>query len=290
MNSKQKDFLVSLSIIYIFCTLLLLYAYSFFVSFLGLNQDNFFFIVIPLVLLSFLVFLSFSKSLLKALFKSDEELQKSIKETLHELNIPVSTIKMNIQLLRKNISDEKTLKRLDRVNLASDKLLKLYEDMEYNIKKQIQKIEKCEFYLDDMMFKSLEKVADLTKNIDIKVNISKVMLQTDINGFEKVLDNLISNAIKYNSKEKPCIKIFLKDENLCIFNKGQKIDTKNLFIIFEKYFQENYQKKGYGLGLNIVKEFCDTHKIPISIDTFDDGNQFNLCLKNIIVYKNTHKI
>ncbi|MBS9782512.1 MAG: HAMP domain-containing histidine kinase [Arcobacter sp.] len=283
MNSKQKDFLISISIIYVLCIIVLLYTYNFLISFFGLNQDNFFFIVLPLVFLSLVLFLAFSKSLLKSLFKSDEELQKNIKETLHELNIPVSTIKMNTQLLQKNIKDEKALKRLTRINLASENLIKLYENMEYNIKRQIDRIEEVEFYLDDIVNKSLEKFEDLSKNIDIKVDIPKLRLKTDVNGFEKVIDNLISNAIKYNANKTPQIHIFFEDTSLSIFNKGEQINTKNLFIVFEKYFQENSLNKGCGIGLSIVKEFCDKNKIHISIDSLNDGNRFNLNLKEIIL-------
>ncbi len=56
-----------------------------------------------MVVFSLIVFLSFSKNILKPLLKSDENLQKQLKETIHELNIPVSTIKMNTQMLKKKI-------------------------------------------------------------------------------------------------------------------------------------------------------------------------------------------
>ena len=96
----------------------------------------------PLVIVGLIIFLSFSMTVLKPLFKSDEKLELSIKETIHELNIPVSTIKMNTQLLEKTITDEKSQKRLERIKQASNNLLKLYENMEYNIKKEIDKIDK----------------------------------------------------------------------------------------------------------------------------------------------------
>ncbi|CAI8221163.1 MAG: Uncharacterised protein [Arcobacter lacus] len=52
-------------------------------------------------------------------------------------------------------------------------------------------------------------------------------------------------------------------------------------IIFEQDYQVNNEVKGFGLGLNIVKDFCDKHNILINIDVKDDGNQFNLNLKEI---------
>ena len=282
MNSKKRDFLISISIIFTFSLIIILYLNYFFISLFGLNQENFVYIIMPLVIVGLGIFLSFLMSVLKPLFKSDEKLEQSIKETIHELNIPVSTIKMNTQLLQKTITDEKSIKRLERINQASNNLLKLYENMEYNLKKEIDKIDKQEFYLDEIIFKSCDKFDDIKKDTKIVLNIPNVLVLSDINGFEKTMDNLISNAIKYNVKENPIVEISYKNSVLSIFNTGEQIDTKNLFIVFDKYFQEDSTKDGFGLGLAMVKEFCDKNKIAINIDTLEKGNRFNLNLKNII--------
>lgn len=282
MNSKKREFLISISIIFTFTLVIILYVNYTFISIFGLNQQNFIFIVLPLIILALAIFLSFTSSILKPLFKSDEKLQQSIKETIHELNIPVSTIIMNTQMLEKKISDEKSLKRLDRIKQASNNLLKLYENMEYDIKKEIGKIENQEFFLDELISKSCDKFDDIKKDIKITTQIPNILLNTDLNGFEKTIDNLISNAIKYNVKENPIVDINYEDGILSIYNSGEKIDTKNLFIIFDKYFQENSSNDGFGLGLSMVKEFCDKNRITINIETLESGNKFNLNLKNII--------
>jgi signal transduction histidine kinase len=262
---------------------IILYLNYFFISKFGLNQDNFIYIIVPLIILGLAIFLSFSISILKPLFKSDEKLELSIKETIHELNIPVSTIKMNTQLLEKTIKDEKSLKRLERIKQASNNLLKLYENMEYNIKKEIDKIDKQEFFLDEIIKISIDKFDDIKKDTKILVDVPNVTVKSDINGFIKTIDNLISNAIKYNKKENPIVEISYKNSILSIYNSGEKIDTKNLFIVFDKYFQENPSNDGFGLGLAMVKEFCDKNKILINIETTESGNRFNLNLKNIII-------
>lgn len=284
MNSKKRDFLISISVIFTFSLIIVLFLNYFLISRFGLNQENFIYVIMPLVIVGLGIFLSFSISILKPLFKSDEKLELSIKETIHELNIPVSTIKMNTQLLEKTITDEKSLKRLERIKQASNNLLKLYENMEYNIKKEIDKIDKQEIYLDDLIKSCVEKFDDIKNDTKIFVDVPNIRVFTDLNGFEKTIDNLISNALKHNIKENPIVKITFKDNIFSIFNTGEKIDTKNLFIIFDKYFQENSSKDGFGLGLSMVKEFCDKNKISINIDTLQNGNQFNLNLKNIIKY------
>lgn len=282
MNSKIKDFLILQSIIFIFSVLLILFLEYVLVSFFGLNKDNFLLIVIPLIAFGLGLFLILSKPILEPLFKSDENLQKTLKETLHELNIPVSTILLNAQMLERKLEDEKALRRVGRIKKASQALLKLYEEMEYTIKKEIDKIDSQEVYLDELINESLDKFLDIKKDTRIEVNVPKIKISTDINGFKKSIDNLISNAIKYNSKEDPYVNIGYKDSLLSFYNNGEKIDTKNLIMIFDKYYQSNPMNEGFGLGLNIVKEFCDKNKVAITINPHENGNCFNLNLKNII--------
>ncbi len=266
LNYKKKNFIITNSIIIIFVLLLSLILNYYLTNIFGFNKETFIPITLVVLTLGLFLYLILSKTIFEPLFKSDENLQKTVKETLHELNIPISTIKMNTQMLERNIEDEKAIKRLNRIKLASNDLLKLYENMEYQIKKEIDKVDVTEFDLKEMILKSLEKFDDLKRDISIDVDIEKVILHTDLNGFEKTIDNLISNALKYNLSENGIIKISYKDDNLSIFNTGKEIDTKNLFIIFDRYFQEDSSKNGYGIGLSMVKEFCDKNKIAIRIE------------------------
>lgn len=286
MNFKKRNFLITNSIVIVFVLLLSLFLNYYLTSIFGFNQNTFLLITISVLIFGLILYLLLSKSIFEPIFKSDENLQKTVKETLHELNIPISTINLNTQMLEKKISDEKALKRLERIKKASNELLKLYENMEYQIKKEIDKIDITEFSLHELINNSLEKFADVKKDINIEVDLkSDVLLKSDINGFEKTIDNLLSNALKYNLEKDGVVKVSFEDTKLIFFNTGKEIDTKNLFIIFEKYFQENSDKEGFGLGLSMVKEFCDKNLISIKIEPTKNGNKFILDLKNIISKK-----
>ncbi len=78
---------------------------------------------------------------------------------------------MNIQLLQKSLKEEKDLARLERISKANENLFKLYENFEYEIKKEINKVELEEFYLEDIIKTSLDKFEDIKKEtiIDIKI-------------------------------------------------------------------------------------------------------------------------
>lgn len=239
--------------------------------------------MVLLTLFGSLFFLLISTKILKPIFQSEENIKNSIKNRLHELNIPTSTIKINLHLLKKDLTDTKSLIRLERIEKANESLSSLYNNMEYEFKKEFENIDLEDFSLFDALNNSLDKFEDIKKDTIIEVFVPKnIVLNSDYNGFIIVLDNLISNAIKYNSKENPYIKISFENRVLSIFNKGVGIDTKNIMLVFDRYFQENSQNIGYGIGLAVVKEFCDKNSIGINIESFEDGNKINLNLKSIL--------
>ncbi|MDX9796156.1 MAG: hypothetical protein RBT24_04950 [Arcobacteraceae bacterium] len=113
--------------------ILVLVTNYYLVNIFGFNQENFMLITSFLIILAVVLNSFLSKPLLEPLFRSDENLQRTIKETLHELNIPASTIQANVQMLERTIKDEKNIKRLQRIKQATNELLKLYNQMEYEI-------------------------------------------------------------------------------------------------------------------------------------------------------------
>ncbi len=281
MNSKRKNYILVNLIVLVFTLILIVFLnYLMLVNF-KFSKELFIIINFPIILLGLVAYIYLSDTLLEPLFQAEKNLQKTLKETLHELNIPASTIQINTQMLSKTIKDEKSLRRLDRISKATADLLKLYEQMEYDIKRQLDKVEVQEFYLDVIIKNSIEKFQDIKNDIEIIVEVEPIKINSDKNAFIKVIDNLISNAIKYNIHS-GLIHIKYEDNILSIYNTGKSIETKNIFIIFDRYYQEDSSNSGYGLGLNIVKKFCDKNKIAIKIYTEDNGTKITLNLLNII--------
>ncbi len=223
-----------------------------------------------------------SASVIDSFLQTDEKLKEMIEHTLHELNTPIATIQANTTLLKRSSTDDKTIQRLTRIEDASQNLTKLYESIEYSIKENIEDIHKEHISLNTIIEQSISKFEDIKGNITIDNKAQNLQLYTDKNGFERVIDNLLSNAIKYNKKNGEVI-FYTKDNKLYIKDSGIGIEPKNLFIVYEKSFQENPTTLGYGLGLSIVKNFCDKEQITIKIDTKkDNGTTISLDLRNII--------
>ena len=283
MNTKKKDFLISSIIIVAFTIIVVLVINFFLITTFGFDQNTFYPITVLLVVLGSSIYYFLNRSILDEFFKGEEKLRRVLKETLHELNTPVATIQLNSKMLEKKLEDEKSKERLKRIKSACEDLLHLYEQMEYGIKEHIHHIEKEEFDLAQIIEKSIAKFKDIKGDIEIIYDGNTTTLFSDKNGFEKSIDNLISNGIKYN-RPKGTITISFKETSLEIKDTGVGIDTENLFHIFDKYYQENSMSSGVGLGLNIVKKYCDDNKLNIKIDSQKDkGTTFILDLKEVIV-------
>ena len=78
----------------------------------------------------------------------------------------------------------------------------------------------------------------------------------------RILDNLLSNAAKYNTP-KAQVNITLTDKRIIIQDTGKGIkDTQK---VFERYYTE--QTRGLGLGLPIVKKLCKQLHIGLHLDS-----------------------
>ncbi len=201
---------------------------------------------------------------LSAFLKTNHFLDILLKDTLHELNIPLSVIKANLQMIRDNENDPKKQKRLERIALASDDLYALYKEVDYYIKKEIQEVVKEYFILEDLLNRIIEKQKEMTQDVVIQTENVHVRLYADKHGLGKVVSNLLHNAVKYNRNNRP-ISIVFDAGILTIRDQGIGMSEAELFLAFDRYYQADTSKEGYGIGLSLVKAYCDECKIPLRI-------------------------
>ena len=114
-----------------------------------------------------------------------------------------------------------------------------------------------------------------------------------INGIEleRIIDNNISNAIKYGTINKPIfINLYLKEKNKIVlefYSFGKAIEHPSK--VFDKNYREDEGKRGLGLGLNMVKNICDKYNIYYSLRYENDKNIFNIIKKYIKAFKELAK-
>lgn len=207
--------------------------------------------------------------------KANDYLDAFFNDAMHELKTPLGVIQLNLEMLQEKQKDSKEISRC--LNGLKN-LLFVYEDIEYLIKNKRITFTKEELDLSLFLkqrvelFESLAKSKNITFDLDIEDNLFIFINRAQI---QRIIDNTLSNAIKY-SKENKRIIIKLKKEAqiiLCIqdFGKGI-IDTST---IFNRYYREDTIKGGFGIGLNIVKNICEENDIKIEvISKLEEGSTF----------------
>ncbi|ARU47340.1 Signal transduction histidine-protein kinase/phosphatase MprB [Sulfurospirillum diekertiae] len=228
--------------------------------------ENKVWVVVPLLATSLIIGYLIVSYTLSSLFKTNRFLDILLKDTLHELNIPLSVINANLQMLQADEQDVKKLKRLERIELASKDLYALYKEVDYYIKKEIQEDVREKFYLDELVDTVVQKQKEMANGVDIFYNILHVELFADKHGLAKVISNLVHNALKYNQNHKP-LHIFQEEETLVIKDQGIGMSEAELFLAFNRYYQADTTKEGYGIGLSLVKAYCDEFKIAMRINS-----------------------
>jgi len=222
-----------------------------------------------------------SKLAIDPLYEYVKNLQNLSKETLHELNLPISTIMSNSQMLSKSFDDEKTQKRLNRIDSACVMLKQRYNELEYMIKMQSKQDVKESFSLNQLIEQRVLFLKNIYPHIDFKTDLQDMEITNDKTGLSKVIDNIIDNGVKY-SQNSNVIKIRLNSATLEIQDYGLGMDEVELLQIFDNYYQANDNMQGFGIGLSMVKRFCDTNNIDLSFkSSLNSGTTVILKFKKI---------
>ena len=192
-----------------------------------------------------------------------QNLQNLSRETLHELNLPISTIKTNLQMVKKSLENEKALKRLGRIDNACLMLEQRYNELDYMIKTQTMQNLQESFDLAILVQERISFLQPLYPHINFLTTLKSTHITNDKIGLCKVIDNLIDNGVKYapNSNQ---LDISLDNHELSIEDYGCGMDEVELLKIYDNYYQSDENIKGFGIGLSMVKRFCDKQKIHLS--------------------------
>ncbi|ARU47314.1 sensor histidine kinase [Sulfurospirillum diekertiae] len=196
-------------------------------------------------------------------------LDRFIKDTTHELNTPVNTILSNIEMIELATLDESLVKKIKRITIASKTISNLYDDLTYlvlshhiishdekvNLKVIIE--ERLEYFSLLIESKKLTLTSTLEENVFLMIDRKKIA---------KLIDNILSNAIKYN-KIGGTIHVLLTPEYIEISDSGRGIETKKINQAFERYVRFDRTVGGFGIGLSIVAAIAKEYTLHVSIDS-----------------------
>ncbi len=279
---------------YLFSIMMLLSALYWFLANNGFDEKNFLIGSSAILLISFGWGYIIANDLLAPKQKMDARFEHLNREILHELNIPISTIEANSKMLRKQHSgDEKSLKRLDRIEAASQRLKRLYDELVYTINRELHIVERESFSLKKVLESRVDTLREFGRN-PFDIAIDDRWIYVDKIGFEQMIDNLLNNAMKYSDKES-LISIVMDGDILYIRDRGIGIDETEIVQIFERYYQSDSRQQGEGIGLSLVKTYCEEMNIKISISSQKSfGTTITLDLTNVSIgvpdqYRSTNK-
>ena len=211
--------------------------------------------------------------------KLDEMRKEFVADVSHELKTPITSIIGYADTLQDGEYDESTTKKFLSVissegrrmaNLVSD-LLTLSRYDTNRVKKEV-----TEFDLGELAKKCEEKlrieIQRKKQHVECYVTADVPPIKADKAGIERVILNVLSNAIKY-TEENGSIKIYVgfvyNDAYIKIIDNGIGIPKEDLNRIFERFYRVDKARTremgGTGLGLSIAKEIIEQNNGSIDI-------------------------
>jgi len=239
----------------------------------------------------FLLLNFYRENQIKAFSKVDNanDIKNSVLSVVaHDLRSPLSSIKMANELIKYNLADPKND---DGENLAYSKMIDGYADRglalitdlmdaaelsKETVTLSKEKIEIVSFISELVLS---ENVSAKTKNIEIQLEKPdfEQVLSINTSKIARVLNNVISNAIKFTAKGgKIYVKITSTKKNLVISVRDTGIGIPDKFkdIIFEKFTTAGRRgtngEKSLGLGMSISKKIIELHNGKIWFDSTEN--------------------
>lgn len=202
----------------------------------------------------------------KELVKINGELDRFIYSTSHDLRAPLSSILGLINLADLS-NDPQELRQYhnmmrDRVGKL-DEVLKEILDYSKNTKSEVVK---QPVNIRTLAERAVKDIAYSSGAEQIKIHVDiadNIVLDTDIMRLSMILNNLVSNAIKYSdhTKATPLVRIHAscmnKNIEIKIEDNGEGIDAIHHEKIFSMFYRASTKSNGSGLGLYLVKEAVD---------------------------------
>ncbi len=246
-------------------------------------------ILFSIIILIFILSLFFLNRFARPFQKMNKTLDNFIKDSIHEINTPLSIISVNIDLYnRKNEPN----KYMDRMKSATKVLSNIYNDMDYLIKHDrveydLQHLDMTKFLNDRVEYFS--EIA-LMKNITIELSVTEnIKISINSKQLQRLVDNNISNAIKYSNEESIVKVHFFRQGSfyyLSFIDCG--VGIENVDKIFHRYYREDTNTGGFGIGLNIVKSIIEQNSIELEIKSqLHKGSTFSYKFPHDIIKTNT---
>ncbi|XPV69052.1 MAG: FIST N-terminal domain-containing protein [Halarcobacter sp.] len=226
-----------------------------------------------------------SKALEKQIAYSEQLLKNQkifLKHSVHETNTPLSVIVSNIDL--HEMEHGKSI-YLENIEVAVKNIFSIYDDLSYLVKKdQIEyKVYSIDFI--DYLRSRIEFFKNVATNMTnsefiFRTNATKIIIEFSETKLQRIIDNSLTNAIKYTYEGESIEVDLMKDKQNIIFSvasHSKRIQEPEK--IFDEYYREEHSKDGFGLGLNLVKRICEEENVSIDVKSNSEQTSFTYLFK-----------
>lgn len=249
--------------------------------------NTLFCLYIFLVILVYMVSKYISVYVVKPIEMSYKKQKRFIEDASHELKTPISVISANVDVLLSSNKDNDATKWLNYIKgeaLSMSKLITNMLDMASNNTVNLEKVNVSDYLREilnpfELIIVNNDKLLDLNIDDDVFFNVDKVM-------FREMVCILIDNAIKYSFDDTSIsVKLFCDSKNVvfCVKNHGEVISNSDKKYIFDRFYKvdKSRSSKSYGIGLSILKKYCDLLNYVVSVSSNDEnGTEFKIIMKN----------
>ena len=207
----------------------------------------------------------------------------------HDLRQPLQTVKLLNATLRRLVAPEEAQELLARQNLAltamgdlTDTLLNVAKLESGTLQPQI-----CEFALPPLLQELGAEFLEIAsaKGLALRMRAIDVHLSTDRTLLRQMIQNLLTNAIRYTDRGEVCVLCRAEGEHVTIEvqDTGIGIPAGQLESIFEEFHQvraanlDSIGRGGLGLGLSIVRRLAALLQLRVEVrSTLESGSTFTV--------------
>lgn len=223
--------------------------------------------------------------------RTNRELEKFAAIVSHDIKSPLSNIMALTSIFKRDYAksiDNAGVEVINYIAKSADKLRLFIDDMltyyksDQNSTGEKQRIELHGF------IKNVIDLVDGRKEVEFRYPNGPIHIHVNGIVLEQILLNLLTNAIKYNDKEKGIIDISFNEEDgfycFTVKDNGAGMEQRDLDKIFELFVnldkKDRYDKKGSGIGLSTVKKLVENSEGKLKVSSvIHEGSNFSFTLK-----------
>ena len=213
------------------------------------------------------------------LLELEQDKTRFLQHISHELKTPLSNIREGAELMNEQVIGELNDPQQEIVDILRDNSLQLQKLIEDLLNFSIQRARASQLSYDRVELKNIieqvlddHKVTLLSRKLDLRTSLQAVSITGDAEKLRILVDNLISNAIKYSPDNTP-LWVLLSSRNsqaiIEVTDSGPGIPASEHERIFEAFFQGKPAARGHvrgtGLGLSIAREYARAHGGNITV-------------------------